>query len=199
MTIGILAYGSLVEDPGEELEAAMVRRIDNVDTPFAIEFARCSKTRGGAPTLVPVKTGGAPVVGTILVLDDSVDESSARDMLYRRETHHVGDPISRSDVGWIASEQNFFGVDTCLYTALPQNIDSPSAGRLAELAIASARGAVGAEHLDGISYLIEQKGRGLMTPLMPSYYAEILSRAGAEDLRSAWDSARASTTAGDGL
>ena len=41
MTIGILAYGSLLDDPGREL-ACTVRRIDDAETPFNVEFARRS-------------------------------------------------------------------------------------------------------------------------------------------------------------
>jgi len=50
--IGILAYGSLIIDPGPEIGPLIVRRITTV-TPFVVEYARLSRTRGGAPTLVP--------------------------------------------------------------------------------------------------------------------------------------------------
>src|SRR5947209_5290918 len=88
--IGILAYGSLINDPGDELSAATASRIESVDTPFNVEFARSSDSRDGAPTLVPVSEGGARVKAVILVLKDSITESEARDMLWRRETRRVG-------------------------------------------------------------------------------------------------------------
>ena len=52
--IGILAYGSLIDDPGDEIKPLVKQKIEGVETPFAIEFARSSKSRNGAPTLIPV-------------------------------------------------------------------------------------------------------------------------------------------------
>ena len=57
-SIGILAFGSLINSPGAEIEAALIGRKLNVCTPFGVEFARSSIGRGGAPTLVPVQQGG---------------------------------------------------------------------------------------------------------------------------------------------
>jgi hypothetical protein len=51
--IGILAYGSLIDNAGEEIAPLIVERIECF-TPFKIEFARLSSTRSNAPTLVPV-------------------------------------------------------------------------------------------------------------------------------------------------
>jgi hypothetical protein len=51
-SIGIVAFGSLIDNPGREIEAALVGRKLNVRTPFGVEFARSSTKRGGAPTLV---------------------------------------------------------------------------------------------------------------------------------------------------
>jgi len=88
--IGILAYGSIINNPGEEIESSIVNRIINVMTPFKIEFARSSSTRKGAPTLIPVETGGKENIAQILVLDRNISEQEAVDMLWRRETHQVG-------------------------------------------------------------------------------------------------------------
>ena len=52
--IGILAYGSLIDDPGIEIEPLIKKRIKNIQTPFKIEIARKSTTRGDGPTLIPV-------------------------------------------------------------------------------------------------------------------------------------------------
>jgi hypothetical protein len=52
-SLGILAFGSLIDNPGAEIEAALVGRKLNIRTPFGVEFARSSIKRGGAPTLVP--------------------------------------------------------------------------------------------------------------------------------------------------
>ncbi len=39
-TIGILAFGSLIDNPGREIESALVGRKLDVITPFGVEFAR---------------------------------------------------------------------------------------------------------------------------------------------------------------
>lgn len=188
MTVGILAFGSIAEEPGTELAAAAARRIE-VQTPFAVEFARSSRTRDGAPTLVPVSEGGAHVSATVLILDDSVTQADARAILYRRETRRPHKDAG-SRVGWIAQLTDFGGTSTCLYTALPVNIHPLTAGKLAELALRSAAAPVGVERRDGISYLQQQKRRGLMTPLMPAYERAVLTITGAGDLADAWERAR---------
>ena len=55
--VGILAYGSLINDPGEELKKVIVGRIP-CQTPFNVEYARLSVTRDNAPTLIPTSEGG---------------------------------------------------------------------------------------------------------------------------------------------
>lgn len=188
MTIGILAYGSLVGDPGDELQPYVVRRID-VKTPFAIEFARSSGTRCGGPTLVRVTAGGAAVDASVLVLKDTVDEELARDLLYRRETRRVGVSYRDAQTDWI-STISLAGLSACVYTDLKPNIDPLTVARLAQFAITSAARAAGADKKDGISYLEEQKRRGLETPLMPGYEAEVLSQTGGRDLADAWTRVR---------
>ena len=46
-SIGILAYGSLIQEPGCEIAPAIVRRI-SCRTPFKVEYARKSNSRNGA-------------------------------------------------------------------------------------------------------------------------------------------------------
>ena len=65
-SLGILAFGSLIDNPGAEIEAALVGRKLKIRTPFGVEFARSSTKRGGAPTLVPMEQGGTPVVANSL-------------------------------------------------------------------------------------------------------------------------------------
>jgi len=43
--LGILAFGSLIDDPGWEIEEAIIARKSGIRTPFAVEFARKSKKR----------------------------------------------------------------------------------------------------------------------------------------------------------
>ena len=89
-TIGILAHGSLIEDPGPEIEAGRLRTEYNVNTPFKIEFARKSRTRGYGPTLVPVAVGGDHVLAQIIVLKEGITEREACDLVWRRETRQIG-------------------------------------------------------------------------------------------------------------
>lgn len=191
MTVGIIAFGSIVDDPGREVRAATTRRFE-VQTPFPVEFARASRTRDGAPTLVPVAVGGSPVQASLLELSNEYSEDAARDMLYRRETRRVGDRITYRQAGasWINKVIDFAGVAVCIYTALPANISPLTVQTLAELALSSARASAGSRRHDGISYLDEQRRRGLRTPLMPGYEQEILARTGARDLQDAWTRVR---------
>jgi hypothetical protein len=189
MNVGILAFGSIAGDSNTELTAAATQRIE-VQTPFAVEFARSSRTRDGAPTLVPVSAGGAHVPGSVLVLDDSATAAEARALLYRRETGRLDDISGAANASWIAELTGFAGIGTCFYTALAPNIRPLTAQRLAELAVRSAAGSVGAEQRDGISYLRQQKGRGVLTPLMPAYEEAVLALAGACDLTAAWERVR---------
>ena len=189
MGVGILAFGSIAEEPGTELDAAVIRRV-KVRTPFAVEFARSSRTRDGAPTLVPVGEGGAHVPAVVLVLGGSVTVADAREMLYRREAGRLNNKTAGSRATWITELPGFEGTSTCLYTALPANIRPLTAEKLAELAVCSAAAPAGAERRDGISYLQQQKGRGLTTPLTPAYEKAVLARTGARDLEDAWARAR---------
>ena len=112
-------------------------------------------------------------------------------MLYRRETGRGPyDTSAGSQAAWIAELAGFAGTSTCLYTALQLNIWPLTAEKLAELALCSAAAAAGAARRDGISYLQQQKRRGIVTPLMPPYEKAVLARTGTSDLESAWERAR---------
>ncbi len=86
--IGILAYGSLINDPGDEINPLITERISCI-TPFNVEYARKSKSRDFAPILVPVEIGGSAVKAIILVLDNSISLEEVEDMLWRRETREA--------------------------------------------------------------------------------------------------------------
>ena len=192
MTIGILAYGSLIPNPGAEIGPVTVRRIGDVETPFRVEFSRSSRVRDRAPTLVPVERGGARVSGVVLVLDDSVSETAAQDMLYRRERNRMGSGDRYADVdpadpdsAFLGRLDGFAGLDVVFHAALRANIEEPTPELLARLAIASAGAPSGATGRDGIRYLMDAKQSGIVTPLMPEYEKEILRRTGGRDLEEA--------------
>jgi hypothetical protein len=176
--LGILSYGSLITSPGPEIKSVTVERIKNVETPFKVEFARKSKTRGYAPTLIPVGNGGARVKAEILVIRDDFAPDLAADMLWRRETHQTGrqkyrrpDVIDLNDV-IVETIHDLSGVRTVLYTKIGQNIDPLSAKTLAELAVNSVH--TTSRGNEGITYLMDAKKSGIKTPLMRNYESEIL-------------------------
>ena len=193
MSIGILAYGSLIDDPGFEIKGLISKKLNGILTPFKIEFARCSSSLGGAPTLVPVQNGGSQVNAVIFILRDEVSLSKVKDRLYRRELHKEGD-LSIKYKDYISSEPNnvriieiksFNQVDTVLYICIQSNIhpENITASYLASKAIASVCRASKGE--DGISYLLNAKRNGIMTPLLPDYEAEVLRQTGTNSLEEA--------------
>ena len=191
--IGILAFGSLIDDPGSEISAAVDQQIEDVITPFKVEFVRKSTSRDGAPTLAPVDQGGAAVSGAILVLKPSVTLQEATDMLWRRETRRLGteahyNPTDPGDVE-IRSEKNFGGVGEVIYAAPRANLQADGK-QLAALAIASALAATGDDHRDGINYLISVKKNGILTPLMDDYEKGILDLTEQTDLPAAFNRLR---------
>jgi len=187
--VGILAYGSLIEEPGKEIEPVIYERKERIQTPFSIEFARTSSTRDGAPTVVPVESGGGHVLATVLVLDAGVTLEKAQDLLWRRETrnectnNHYTPPSEPNPNRMVVEKlDNFAGLGVVLYTKLGANITDPNAAKLADLAIKSAKAEAGQTGKDGISYLLSLKRQGISTPLMQGYENEILRKTGTSSL-----------------
>lgn len=187
-SVGILAYGSLIADPGVELGPLIDRRIDTL-TPFPVEYARFSTTRGGGPTAVP-HSSGKQVKAQVLVLVDGVALAEARDLLWRRETRNEGSARTyrespQPNAVIVRDLSGFCGLEHVIYTDFkPEGkIEEPDPASLAKAAIASVvRAAIGK---DGISYLIGLLQAGVETALTARYVDEILSRTGASDLDSA--------------
>lgn len=202
--IGILAYGSLIDEPGYEIAYHTSERIEKVPTPFHIEFCRTSSKRNGGPTVIPVTEGGAKVNAQIIVLNAIVTLNDAMDMLYRRETGNVGDKSKKysppenptKNNVLVENLSNFAGVDTVFYTRIGKNIDNPTPDSLAELAINSAKDEVSRKGKgrctgdNGISYLISLKEQGIETPLMPKYEQAILEKTKTKTLAEALEKAR---------
>ena len=187
--IAILAFGSLIEDPGKELHPRIHEHVEEIKTPFSVEFARSSGSRGGGPTLVPVDEGGSPVNAVLLALDLAVGIAEAMDLLWSRETRNESSGkryVRPTDPGdnavLIERLEDFHGFDVVLYTKIAANIELLTPDRLAELAISSARAKTGASRVDGISYLASVMRQGITTPLTPSYEAAILRKTGARSL-----------------
>ena len=190
--IGILAYGSLIEDPGMELRPIIRERQEGIRTPFSIEFARSSSTRDGAPTVVPVENGGYPVNATIILLVPDISLEDAEDLLWRRETrnecsvkHYTRPSTPNPNKVVVERLSSFAGIDFVLYTKIGANITDLSPDKLADLAINSAKARAGRDGKDGISYLISVKRQGISTPLMPDYERSILQKTDASTLEGA--------------
>ncbi|MCR8556916.1 hypothetical protein KXD93_04655 [Mucilaginibacter sp. BJC16-A38] len=191
-SIGILAYGSLIDDPGKELEELIIDRIP-CQTPFNVEFARLSETRSNAPTLVPCQDG-SPVNAVVLVLDHHrVTLSQAESMLWRRETrttdttkNYKPSKEHNPNKVTVLELKNFKAVATVLYTSIGQNtgiMNKPDI--LANFAIRSILEKVGEGKKDGIHYLLAAKKNGIQTKLSPQYEAEILKQTETKSLEEA--------------
>jgi hypothetical protein len=186
--IGILAFGSLIADPGKELLPNIIMRI-KTPTPFGVEYGRYSKTRGGAPTLVPHQNG-APVDAEILVLDDAVSLDEARNMLWRRERRKEGtgeiyvEGKTENSV-LVRAWTDSLCVESVLYTDFnPEGKEpKPEAEELAQMAIQSVKAAE--EGMDGISYLMNNIASGVKTKLSADYEAEILKQTKTSSLEGA--------------
>ena len=185
--VGILAFGSLIGDPGPEIGPKIIMRI-KCQTPFGVEYGRLSQTRGGAPTLVPHEKG-APVSAEILVLDDAVSENEARDMLSRRERRKegTGERYSKSDSPnsvLVSSANDNPCVETVFYTDFnPSGKKTLTAKELADAAIESVKKAE--EGKDGITYLMNNIAAGIETPLTAAYRDEVLRQMNADSLSAA--------------
>ncbi len=179
--IGILAFGSLLSDCGAEIKCSTERIIDDVETPFPIEFARISQTRGGAPTLVPVKTGGEKVKGKIFCLKSTISLEEAKNILYRREINKVCSGLiykqpDNEESGKVLIKEDYENFECCeivVYTDFNEcGKENLSPEQLANKAIESVCEAK--EGKDGITYLLGVKANGVHTPLMDEYEREIV-------------------------
>ncbi|ATP55541.1 hypothetical protein CPT03_03220 [Pedobacter ginsengisoli] len=191
MNLGILAYGSLIDDPGNELKKMIVDRIPCV-TPFNVEFGRISSTRDNAPTLIPVEKGGAAVNAVILVLNNDVNIDLAKSMLWRREIRSTDlarkykepkKPGPNTVVVKVLIE--FHGVREVVYTSIASNIGNVHPNILAGHAVESILAEAGEDKKDGIRYLLKAKNNGIVTGVSAEYEAEILRQTNTRSLEEA--------------
>jgi len=194
--IGILAYGSLLADPREEIAAVTVGRVA-VTTPFCVEYARSSQRRAGAPTLVPVPEDlGAPVMAQILLVQPGLGQTTVSDILFRREIGCVGDlsvkyqdDVQRAGKNAVVIEvlEDLAGVPMVLYASLEANIPeilrgdlilTAKAEVLAKLAIASVTAKTYRAGRDGLRYLADAISHEIHTPLTDLYRDTVLRLTG---------------------
>lgn len=190
--IGILAYGSLITDPGTELEPFIFEKIP-CTTPFCVEYARRSTSRANAPTLAIVPESiGAPVKGVVLLLKPDVDIQDSKNMLFRRELHRENDVTAiyidqvqrkKKDALVIEVLADYCGCDEVYYTELEANFskildpnipNEAKSNLLAHAAIDSVTSATFEAGLDGVQYLQDNVKAGIKTPLSRLYETAIL-------------------------
>ena len=185
---GILAYGSVISDPGEQIEQAMINyngHIIGAITPFRVEFARKSTNRAFAPTLVPFEDGKR-VKGQVFAMD--LPENIGAKILYKRETGISKDNLSIAyynanddmqkiyTIGKtkIVSLLDFAGLGKVLFAYLVDTIRPLNSNHLACLAIQSTASQKIDPGCDGISYLIDAKQSGIVTRYSSDYEKDIL-------------------------
>lgn len=196
--IGLIAYGSLQWDPGELADILdFGTRIEGVQTPFRVEFARSSSKRGGGPTLIPVETGGAVSAAPVIAFREAMSIQHAETLVWKRETgrtdgHYEAHRNHGPNKVYVdAYEVLYAGFDVVLAVRIGSNIEDLSASNLANLAIRSAQIEHGERRADGISYLIDAKRCGIETPLQPAYEgAAIVQKLGVGTLEEAWQVVR---------
>lgn len=188
--IGILEYGSLIDDPGIEILPLIVDTID-CETPFGVEFSRISKTRDFAPTLIPVSDAdGLCVRAKILVLCDKINIEEAKSLLWRREArikdfnrkYTEPEKITANSIV-IETLKKFHGIDSVLYTSIQSNMGLftyPSI--LAHFAIESILSGAGNDGKDGVRYLLNSKKNGIVTKNSNEFEKEILKQTQCESL-----------------
>lgn len=188
--LGILAFGSLIRDPGSLAPHIVDTRV--VTTPFAVEFARSSRSRGGAPTLVPVDGQGSPVQARVFVLGPGITPAQAQTLLWQREIHQ-NDPSATytrpqnpgPNSVLVDALAPFDGLACVFYTRLHASLANATPDELARRALASVRAERSAP--DGISYLIDAIGDGIVTPKSAAYRERVLALSGQTSLEAARD------------
>jgi hypothetical protein len=193
---GILAFGSLFSRPGNKIKSITDRIEANIRTPFRVEYARRSKTRSDAPTLVVVPEGlGSQVNSAIYVLKEDADAKTAKDILFRRELHQEGDKAktydeavqhAKKDALIIETLLHFYGLGEVYYIGFkpnfPEILDTSlsqeqKAQLLVQAAIDSLTKETFRKALDGIRYLHDSVQAGIITPLTEPYRQALLQRA----------------------
>lgn len=179
--IAIMAYGSLLHEPGPELAPLIVARRP-CRTPFPVEYGRASQRWGGGPVLVPHPRGGQ-VDGALLLLADGVELGAAVEILAGRE----GLAGARGVVEVALPGEAASGAEPRLVLAasLPRNLPAPDMrpDRLARRALMSV--GEGGEGRNGVAYLRRAMASGVRTPLTDRYAAAVLALSGASTLEQA--------------
>lgn len=163
----IFTYGSLIDDPGEELGAHICYSFV-CESPFAVEYARSSTRRAGAPVLVKSENGSR-VCGRILVTDfpRTLENLERVKELVRDREGTKSEYIQTMEI---------CNIEDVIYCDIPTNLENPDGSILANLAVEGVKNCKkeGKQDKNGIRYLINNIKNGITTPLTLSYKNEIL-------------------------
>lgn len=170
--IAILAYGSLLNDPGPQLAPLIVGR-EPCETPFPVEYGRASRRWNDGPVLVP-HPDGAAVAGALLLLSPGLPLGVAVDLLAEREGLLSARGVVEVPMG---------GGRMVLAASLPRNLPRPDM-RPRALARRAAASVPRGER-NGVAYLRRALGNGIRTPRTDAYAEEVLALAGAASLEDA--------------
>ena len=167
--IAVLAYGSLIRQPGAGL-ALVIASVEPCRTPFPVEYGRASRRWHGGPVLVPHERG-APVDGALLLLADDVDLGTAVELLAAREGLESGRGVVEVDMP---------GNRLVIAAALPRNLPAPDMepDALARRAVDSARH----DARNGVAYLNGALRSGVRTPASEAYARSVMELVGATSL-----------------
>jgi hypothetical protein len=200
MKIGILAFGSLIDDPGEEIANVISGGPLAIKIPFPVEYGRFSLSRGGAPTLVPHASGGS-VTAQILHLTFDCSKQFAMDILWRREIRSSNSsrkysPGTGANAVLVKVWRDFHDFDEVFYTDFNKEgkCFDLTAGKLASSAIDSVGRANPGK--DGISYLINNIRNGIITSLTLEYETSVLALTRASSLEEALEISKNSKGSG---
>jgi len=193
--IGILAFGSLIDNPGDEIAKATIAH-QNCVTPFKVEFARISTKRSYTPTLLPVDDSaiGRSVNAKILILREDITIKQATDMLWRREVNKMGSengyiekPNPTSEQLQIRNSDKFPEFEHVIYAyfSLQEKYLNLTSIQLAKYAYDSILLEAGEQKRDGIRYLLSAKKSGTITQLSEEYEFALLKLTGTKTLEEA--------------
>jgi len=193
--IGILAFGSLIENPGDEIKNIELKRID-CETPFKVEYSRISRSRSNAPTLIPVEDGakGKRVQAKLIIIKPEITLDEAKSILWRREIHTYDkgktykeptNPTPKNVL--IRVLDDFCNTEKVIYTAflVQPEYKNLTPDKLADFAISSILEEARWKEKDGIRYLLSAKKSGIETELSKEYEEKILEKTKTKTLEEA--------------
>ncbi|MBU4502272.1 MAG: hypothetical protein KKA79_06755 [Nanoarchaeota archaeon] len=177
--IAILAYGSLIWEPGEEIKQHIIAVVDCI-TPFNVEYAQRSyKSRGGAPTLTKISGIGNKTRAKLLVLDyhNTIEgKKKVYSLICQRENtpkKEWNDEAEPPKPIYITNLEDYDSVFYCAFKGEPENtITSENLVNWAKESVIACNKEGKIEN-NGVRYLINCYKNGVVTPLTEEYIQKL--------------------------